>query len=254
MQSFCYRSLATVATVMLLACVPLNRILAAEVHAAVAANFTSTMATLIPPFEASTGHRVIASYGSSGTLYAQIKNGAPFEVFLSADVERPRRLVEEGNAIPESRFTYAMGKLVLWSTAADLIDAQGEVLRKGDFQHLAIANPKTAPYGIAAQEVLNRLGLWDKLQGLIVQGENITQTFQFVASGNAELGFVAASQLGERTDGSFWIPPQSLYGPIEQQAVLLTNGQNNPAAVAFLAYLRSKAAISRIEAAGYKVP
>ena len=253
MQSFCYRSLTTVATVMLLICVPPNKLLAAEVHTAVAANFTSTMATLIPLFEASTGHRVIASYGSSGTLYAQIKNGAPFEVFLSADAERPRRLVEEGNAIPDSRFTYTTGKLVLWSTAADLIDAQGEVLRKGDFQHLAIANPKTAPYGAAAQEVLNRLGLWDKLQGRIVQGENIMQTFQFVASGNAELGFVAASQLEERTDGAFWIPPQSLYGPIEQQAVLLTNGRNNPAAVAFMAYLKSKEAISRIEA-GYSVP
>lgn len=229
---------------------------AGDVAVAVAANFTDVTRQLVPRFEAATGHRVKASFGSTGKLYAQIENGAPFEVFLAADAARPRRLEENGLAVAGSRFTYARGRLLLWSAEPARVDAAGRVLEDGGFQHLAIANPKTAPYGVAAQQVLEGLGLWPRLQRRLVRGDNIAQTFQFVATGNAELGFIAKSQVmalpaGER--GSSWEVEERLHRPIEQQAVLLTRGKDNGAATAFLDYLRGDTAQKLIEGFGYGV-
>ncbi len=226
---------------------------AAELHVAAASNFSPVLEALIPDFAARTGHRVIVSYGASGTLYAQIRNGAPFAVLLSADAQRPQRLEAEGLAVPGSRFTYALGRLVLWSPSPQRVDAAGKVLAGGEYRFLAIANPDTAPYGAAARAVLEALGLWPAVQGRLVQGENIGQTFQFVASGNAELGFVALSQtIGH--GGSRWVVPPDLYPPIGQQAVLLTAGRDNPAARAFLDFLQSETARQQIAGAGYGLP
>lgn len=227
---------------------------AAELHLAAASNFAPVLERLGPRFEALSGHRLVVSYGSSGTLYAQIRNGAPFAVLLSADAERPRRLEEQGLAVPGSRFVYARGRLVLWSPAAVPLDGGGAALGRGGFRHLAIANPRTAPYGAAARQVLERLGHWDAVQDRLVQGENIAQTWQFVASGNAELGFVSRSQLGAEAEGLVWEVPPELYDPIEQQAVLLERGRVNPAATAFLAFLQSAEARDVIRASGYGLP
>ncbi len=228
--------------------------LAEQAQIAVAANFMAPMQQMLPAFEATTGHKLQLSSGSTGKFYAQIKNGAPFDVLLAADDETPIKLEQEGAAVAGSRFSYAIGKLVLWSASVDGVDAKGEVLRQGKFSHLAIANPKLAPYGRAAQESLQALGLWDGLQGKLVMGENIAQTQQFVASGNAQLGLLALSQVwrdGRLTSGSAWPVPEKLHAPIRQDAVLLMKGKDNPAAQALLSYLRSDAAKTVLRSYGY---
>jgi len=223
----------------------------AEVRVAVASNFAEPARAIAEGFEQASGHAVALSFGSTGKLYAQIRNGAPFQVFLAADVERPRLLEEQGVALPGSRFAYAMGHLVLWSPMPGYVDPAGKVLAAGDFRHLAIANPKLAPYGRAAREVLKHLGLWEVLQARLVRGDNIGQTFQFVQSGNAELGLVAWSQVrrsGQPPFGSWWDVPRAFYSPIEQQAVLLAD---DAAARAFLTYLRGAEARAIIRSYGY---
>jgi len=225
-----------------------------EIHVAVASNFTDAIKDIARVFEEKTGHKVILVFGSTGKHYAQIKNGAPFEAFFAADVRRPALLEEEGVAQPGSRFTYAIGKVVLWSPESALVDAQANVLSKGGFRYLALANPKLAPYGKAAQQVMQAKGVWETLRGRMVRGENIGQTFQFVKSGNAELGFVALSQIrkpGADIKGSFWQPPQSLYDPIEQQAVLL---KDNTVARDFMDFVKGEAAREIIEGYGYGAP
>ena len=227
-----------------------------EVQVAVAANFTAPMKIIAADFEKDTGHKATLAFGSSGKFYAQIKNGAPFQVFLSADDAKPAKLEKEGLTVPGSRFTYAIGTLVLWSAKPDLVDAKGAVLEKGDFAHLAVANPKLAPYGTAAMETLAKMGLTDKLQGKIVQGENIAQTYQFVATGNSELGFVALSQVmkdGKIGRGSAWIVPASMHAPIKQDAVILSGAKGNAAAEALMKYLKSAKAVAVIRSYGYEV-
>lgn len=229
---------------------------AAEVQVAVAANFTAPMQTLAQLFEQQTGHRVVASYGSTGKLATQIRNGAPFEVFLAADDETPARLERSTHAVTGSRFTYAVGRLVLWSRDPGRVDGKGEVLRSDGFERLAIADPRLAPYGAAAVQTLRSLGLYDRLQPRLVTGENITQAHQFVATGNAQLGFVALSQVevdGRIAEGSAWVVPARLHEPVEQQAVLLTQGRDNPAARALLGFLRSEPARAVIRGYGYDV-
>ncbi len=225
-----------------------------EIQVAVASNFTDAIKEIAGRFEQKSGHRIILSFGSTGKHYAQIKNGAPFEAFFAADVKRPKLLEEDGMAQTGSRFTYAVGKLVLWSPKVDTVDTTGKVLEQGDFRYLALANPKLAPYGKAAREVLESRGLWQALQGRMVRGENIGQTFQFVMSGNAELGFVAFSQIkqpGQPITGSKWEIPQALYSPIEQQAVLL---KDKPSARDFLTFVRGEEALKIIQAYGYGTP
>lgn len=227
---------------------------AEEIRVAVATNFAEAISTIAGRFEAGTNHKVTLIFGSTGKQYAQIKNGAPFDAFLAADAHRPERLENERIALPGSRFTYAVGKVVLWSPAADYVDPEGRILRQGDFRHLAIANPELAPYGKAAQEILQALGLRDRLDRRLVRGENIGQTFQFVHSGQVELGFVARSQVtrpGQPVEGSFWEVPQALYTPITQQAVLL---KDSVAARAFLAFMRSREALKIIHDYGYDTP
>lgn len=223
------------------------------VRVAVAANFTDASRQLAERFQQDTGHQAIISYGSTGKLYAQILNGAPFDVFLAADEARPSLLEQQGQAVSGSRFTYARGKLVLWSRDANHFDNGPDYLTGGQFQRLAVANPRTAPYGLAAQQVLEGLDLWQPLQARLVRGESIAQTFQFVATGNAETGFVALAQVQAwpQSPGSLWDIPQSLYDPINQQAVLLSRGQDNPAAQAWLTFLASDAARAMIQQAGY---
>ncbi|WP_018609637.1 molybdate ABC transporter substrate-binding protein [Uliginosibacterium gangwonense] len=230
-------------------------VLADEVKIAVAANFTAPIQKIAADFEKDTGNKVLISTGATGAFYAQIKNGAPFEVFLAADDETPAKLENEGAGVKGSRYTYAIGKLVLWSAKPGFVDAKGDVLKKGGFEHLSLANPKTAPYGAAGVEVLKKLGLFDSLHGKIVQGENISQAQQFVASGNAELGFVALSQVwkdGALTSGSAWIVPASEYTPIRQDAILLSNGAGKPAAEALLKYLKGDKARAVIKSYGYE--
>jgi len=222
---------------------------AAEVKVAVAANFTAAMKEIAAGFEQATGHTALLSFGSTGKLYAQIIQGAPFALFLAADQKRPKLLEDDGRA--SRRFTYATGKLVLWSAKPDFVDARGDVLTRGDFRHLAIVNPQTAPYGAAAMQVLDNLGLSAALGPRLVRGENVTQTYQFVATGNAELGFVALSQVMLKPEGSRWKVPQSLYTPIRQDAVLLERGADQPAALALLAYLKGPEARAVIERLGY---
>ena len=221
---------------------------------AVASNFTQTIKALADAFKADTGEEVQLVFGSTGKLYAQIQHGAPFDAFFAADTERPQLLEQENRIQPDSRFTYARGKLALWSHDPDLVDANGAVLKTNNFRHLAIANPKLAPYGLAAQQTLTANGQWQTLQAKIVQGENIGQTFQFINSGNAELGFVALSQLQQldSTDaGSVWIVPSELYDAIDQQAVQLTD---NAVASDFLTFVKSPAAQKLIRSYGYDTP
>ncbi len=227
---------------------------ASEITVAVASNFSSTIKAIAKQFEEDRGHKVYVSVGSSGRHYAQIKNGAPYDVFLSADAHRPTLLEEQGIAVAKSRFTYALGRIVLWSPDKTLIDDQGHILRDPQFKHIAMANPKLAPYGRSAKEIIDAIGLWDALSNHIVQGENIGQTFQFVKSGNAQLGFVAWSQIkqsGITAEGSHWQVPEALYTPIEQQAVLLND---NPVAIEFIAYLQNDSVRSVIRDAGYNTP
>lgn len=230
-------------------------VFADEVKLAVAANFAAPVKLIAADFEAETGHKALISTGSTGSFYAQIKNGAPFEVFLAADDETPARIESEGGGVKGSRYTYAIGKLVLWSAQPGYVDARGEVLKKGDYRKLSIANPKTAPYGAAAVEVLKKLGLADAVQAKLVQGENITQAWQFVSSGNAELGFVALSQVwqdGKLGSGSAWIVPAADYAPIRQDAILLAKGEGKPAAEAFLKFLKGDKARAVIKSFGYE--
>ncbi|MGE3298474.1 MAG: molybdate ABC transporter substrate-binding protein [Porticoccaceae bacterium] len=227
-----------------------------EVVAAVAANFAAAMARIEPAFERASGHQLTVVLGSSGKLVQQIQQGAPFDVLLSADVERPDVLAKSGLGVPASRFTYAIGRLALWSPDPQAIGADGVAyLRAGTFRHLAIGNPAVAPYGVAAQQVLEKLGLWQTLQDRVVRGEDIGQVYSMVASGAAEAGFVALSAvIAGPTPGSHWAVPQELYPPLKQDAILVTRARNNPAALALLDYLKSPPARALIAELGYGVP
>jgi molybdate transport system substrate-binding protein len=228
--------------------------MAQDIRVAVASNFARAMTGIAERFEANTGHRVTLIFGSTGKHFAQIVNGAPFDIFFAADSKRPQLLEQQGIALQQSRFTYALGKIMLWSPRAKFVDSQGKVLEQGEFRHLAIANPKLAPYGRAAQEILLKLGLWETLQDRLVRGENIAQTFQFVKTGNAELGFVAYSQVigpMKLQHGSYWHIPEEYYKPIEQQAVLM---KDSVAARAFLEYVRSNEVLKIIRDNGYGTP
>ena len=227
-----------------------------EVQLAVAANFTAPLKIIAASFEKETGHKTAMTFGATGKFYAQIKGGAPFDVFLSADDETPARLEKEGDAVAGTRFTYATGRLVLWSAKAGVVDAKGEVLNGGQFSHIALASPKLAPYGIAAIEALKSLGLLAALEPKFVLGESLGQTYTFVESGNAELGFVALSQVidkGHIKSGSGWIVPLALHGAIVQDAVLLQHGKGNAAAAAFISYLKSDRVKTLIRRFGYEV-
>ena len=247
---------APAALMSLLAVCTVGSAQAEEVQVAVAANFTAPLQSIAADFEKDTGHKVIAAYGATGQFYAQIKNGAPFEVFLSADDSTPQKLENEGDTVKGSRFTYAIGTLALWSAKDGYVDSQGKVLSDNQYQHLAIANPKAAPYGLAATQVLARLGLTDQVKAKIVEGQNITQAYQFVSTGNAELGFVALSQVykdGKVSGGSAWIVPGDMHDPIKQDAVILNKGKDNPAAKALVDYLKGPKAAAVIKSYGYQL-
>lgn len=226
-----------------------------QAQIAVAANFRAPLTAIIAAFEQDTDHEVKVSYGSTGKLYAQIKNGAPFEALLAADQKRPMLLEEEGVAAPGSRFTYAIGALVLWSADADLVKDGPALLKAGDFNKLSVANPKLAPYGEASMQTMAALGVKEALEPKLVMGENIAQTYQFVDTGNAEVGFVALSQVmegGEITNGSGWIVPGEMHAPIRQDAVILESGQDNPAVTELIAYLKGEKARAIIHDFGYE--
>ena len=230
---------------------------AGEVNAAVAANFTAPAQQLAELFQKETGHTVKLSFGSSGKFYSQIQNGAPFDVFLAADEKNPKLLEQEGLAVANTRFVYALGKLVLWSAQPGFVDAKGTVLRKGNYNKIAYADPKLAPYGLAAKETLEELGLWNAVQSKLVTGESIAQTYQFAATGNAELAFIALSQItkdGKVTDGSWWLVPSQMYNPIRQSAVLLSAAKDPAAAKAFLTFLKSAKSVAIIRSFGYELP
>jgi len=234
----------------------LNTAWADEVQVAVAANFTAPIQAIAKDFEKDTGHTLVAAYGATGQFYAQIKNGAPFEVFLAADDSTPAKLEQEKEIVPGSRFTYAIGTLALWSAKEGYVDAKGEVLKQNTYKHLSIANPKAAPYGLAATQVLDKLKLTEATKGKIVEGQNITQAFQFVSTGNAELGFVALSQIykdGKVTSGSAWIVPSNLHDPIRQDAVILNKGKDSAAAKALVEYLKGPKAAAVIKSYGYEL-
>ncbi len=229
---------------------------AGEVRVAVAANFTAPMQEIVPLFEQASGHKVSVSFGSTGKFYAQIKQGAPYDAFISADSKTPQKLDDDGLTASGSRFVYALGKLVLWSAQPGVVDSKGEVLRKGSYNKLAIGDPKLAVYGIAAQETLEELGLWKAVSPKLVRGENITQTYQFAATGNAELGFIALSQItkgGKVSGGSWWIVPSHYYSPIEQSAVMLSSAKDPEATRAFLAFLKGTQAATVIRSYGYEL-
>lgn len=226
-----------------------------EVSVAVAANFTEPMKKIGAEFEKTTGHKLSLAFGSTGKFYSQIKAGAPFEVLVAADDETPVKLEQEGAAVKGSHFTYAIGKLVLWSVKDAVVDAKGEVLKKGAFEHIAVANPKLAPYGAAGLETLKALGAYDAAAPKIVQAENISQAYQFVATGNALIGFVALSQVigedGKVKSGSMWLVPEKFYTQIRQDVVLLDKGKDKPAAAALLKFLKSPFAAKVIATYGY---
>lgn len=229
----------------------------ATVLVAVASNFSKPMIEIAAEFSKATGHEAKLSFGSSGKFVSQLENGAPFEILLSADEKGSLKLEQAQLAVANTRFVYALGKLVLWSAKSGYVDDQGKILTKGGFKHLALADPKLAPYGMAAIEVLQKQGLLEKLQPLFVQGENIAQTLQFISTQNAELGFVAYSQVienGKIASGSGWIIPSADYTPIRQSAILLKLGVENPAALALMDYLKSAAALAIIKKYGYELP
>jgi molybdate transport system substrate-binding protein len=228
---------------------------AAELSVAVASNFIAPMKQIAADFERHSGHKTRLSFGSTGQFYAQIRHGAPFAILLAADQSTPERIERESLGVPGTRFTYATGRLVLWSTRPGLVDPQGEVLKTGAFDRIALANPKVAPYGAAAMEVMTRMGVADRLAPKRVEGTSVSQAYQFVASGNAALGFVALSQVldaGTIRAGSAWIIPSSLHEPLRQDAILLNPGRNEPAARALLNYLRGEAAQSTLRQFGYE--
>lgn len=227
---------------------------AAQLSVAVASNFTAPMRKIAAAFEKETGHSLVLSFGSTGKFYAQIVNGAPFEVLFAADEKTPLRLETEGHGVAGTRQTYAIGKLVLWSKQGGYVDDKGEVLRGGTFDRIALADPKLAPYGAAAMQALQALGLADALAGKFVQGENISQTFQFIASQNVPLGFVALSQVyadGRLTEGSAWQVPESLYEPIRQDALVLAKGKQNVAAHELMKFMKGMTASDIVRSYGY---
>ncbi len=233
------------------------QLMAMDVNVAVASNFTQPMKRIVEDFERETGHKATLSFGGTGQFYAQIRNGAPFAILLSADDETPQKLEQEGLAVRGSRFTYAIGKLVLWSKRPGFVDVRGDILRTGLFNKIAIANPKVAPYGAAAFETLEKLGLRDRILPKVVEGSNIMKTLHYVSSENAQLGFVAMSQVfenGQLKEGSAWIVPSSMHTPIKQEAVLLSSGKDNAAASALLKYLQGERAKAVIQAFGYDAP
>lgn len=243
-------------SVLLCAALAHAGVLAAQAQVAVAANFAEPIKAITAVLEKTTGHTLRLSTGASGAFYTQIRNGAPFDVFLSADNERPEQLEKDGLALPGSRFTYATGKLVLWSAKAGRVDDQGAVLKAADLGKVAYANPKTAPYGAAAVQVLDKLGLRGTITPKLVQGESIGQTFNFVKTGNADVGFVAMSQVlegGRLKEGSMWAIPQANYDPIRQDAVLLKKGADNEAAKALLRLLQSPNIRDLIRSYGYDI-
>ena len=226
----------------------------ATVLVAVAANFSKPMTEIVSQFEKATGHSAKLSFGSSGKFVSQLENGGPFEVLLSADEKGPEKLEQAGLTVPNSRFVYALGKLVLWSATPNFVDDKGKILMTSNFKHLALADPKVAPYGAAAIDVLKKMKLFEKLQPIFVQGENIAQTYQFISTANAELGFLALSQViknGKIVGGSSWIIPDNLHAPIRQGAVLMKIGAENPAARALIDYLKSIPALAIIKKYGY---
>jgi molybdate transport system substrate-binding protein len=227
--------------------------LAAETQVAVAANFTEPANQIALLFKAATGHMAVLSFGSSGQFYAQMARGAPYEVFLSADADRPKKAEQDGLGVAGTRFTYAVGRLVLYSKTPGLVDGAGAVLKGGKFEKVSIADPTAAPYGVAAVQTMQKLGVYDALKPKIVMGSSITQAYQFVDTGAAEVGFVAYSQVINVPGGSRWVVPTGDHAPIDQQAILLYTGQNNPAAKAFLAYLKTPAAVAVIKKYGYEV-
>ncbi|MGB4074097.1 molybdate ABC transporter substrate-binding protein [Pseudomonas sp.] len=230
--------------------------LAAEVQVGVAANFTAPIQAIAGEFEKDTGHTLVAAYGATGQLYAQIQNGAPFEVFFSADESTPAKLEKEGLGVAGSRFTYATGSLVLWSATPGYLDGSDAVLKANQYKHLAIADPKTAPYGLAATQVLDKLALTEAVQGKLVTGQSIAKTLHFISTGNAELGFVALSQVykdGQLSSGSAWIVPAELHTPIKQDALILKKGEHNPAAAALTEYLKGAKAAAIIKSYGYQL-
>lgn len=248
-QSFPLRRL-TLACAVLLA----GAAHADEVSVAVAANFTAPMQKIAVQFEKDTGHKAVLSFGATGKFYAQINNGAPFGILLAADDTTPEKIAKEGKGVDAGRFTYAIGQLVLWSKQAGYVDDKGAVLQRNDWQHIAIANPKLAPYGLAAMETLGKLGLTAQVQPKTVLGENIGQTYQFAASGNAQLGFVALSQVmedGKIREGSAWIVPASMHEPIRQDAIVLNSAKDNAAAKALMDYLKGDKARAIIKSYGY---
>lgn len=226
---------------------------AAEANVAVAANFTAAAKEIAQAFEAASGDAVVLSFGSTGQLYAQIAQGAPHDVFLAADDERPAFAVKEGLAVEGTVFTYAVGGLVLWSREEELVTGP-EILANEAVQRIAIANPEAAPYGAAAVEALGALGLYDDVKARLVKGNSIAQTYQFVETGNADVGFVASAQLAGNDTGSRWDVDAGLYGPIRQDAVLLEEGRDDPVARAFLDFLRGRAAARIISRHGYSLP
>ena len=229
--------------------------LAEQVLVAVAANFVPPFREIAMEFEKATGHTVQVASGSTGAFFTQIKNGAPFDVFFSADNERPKLLEEEGLGVKGSRFTYAIGRLVLWSTDPDLVKGE-DTLRSGKFKHLAIADPKTAPYGVAAKQAMQKLGVWESIQPRLVLGESLGQTIGFVESGNAELGFLALSQVMDpkiKGKGRYWDVPSNLHEPIQQDVVLLAKGKDNPAAKALMEFIGGPQAKAIIERYGYEL-
>ena len=241
--------------VVLLLCLSCLFASAAEVQVAVAANFAAPMKRITEEFEKTTGHKLIVSVGSTGKFYAQITNGAPFDVLLSADDETPLRLEKEGLGVAGSRFTYATGRLVLWSANAARVDDKAAVLASNDFKYLAIAAPKAAPYGAVAMDAMTKLGVLPQLQAKLVTGESIGQAFSMVSSGNADLGFVAMSQVfenGKLKSGSAWVVPANLHSPLKQDAVLLVRGKCNPAALQLLTFLKSAQAKTIMKSFGYE--
>ena len=230
---------------------------AKEVSVAVASNFAAPLEQLALLFNKETGHTLKLGAASTGKLYAQIKSGAQFDVFLAADEATPKQLVQDGLAVGSSRFSYAAGRLVLWSALPAFVDAGGTVLTAGNFNKLAIADPRLSPYGMAARETLEKLTMWNAIQRKLVKGENVAQTYQLVATENAELGFIALSQImkdGKVSQGSWWLVPTALHKPIRQSAVLLSAAKDNEAAKALLAFLRSGKAQATLRGAGYEPP
>jgi len=230
---------------------------AGEVSVAVASNFAAAMERLAPLFHKQSGHTVKVTLGASGKLYEQIKGGAPFDAFLSADEEMPKRLLQEGLAVTGSRFVYATGRLVLWSAQPDLVDGKGAVLNKGNFKKLAIANPMYSPYGVVAKETLVKLTMWNSIQGKLKKSDSVTQAYEFAATENVDLAFIALAQVmrdGKVAVGSWWLVPSELHNPIRQSAVQLTGAKDQTAAKAFLAFLKHEKARAVMHGFGYELP